>query len=107
MDNVLRIEHFEKLLGYVEERSRYTDDNFDLLYRKLKDELNQEYLRLDDPRKNLYLNNLKQTIVKQAQSFQEAKQKDKSRDFEEFVQALMQDIQDELTRTKRPFLGVE
>ena len=100
MSNALRIEHLEKLLGYVEERSKYTDYNFDQLYIKLKDEIDLEHLRLDDLKKNPYLNNLRQTIEKQIMSFKEADKNEKAREFKEFIQAFIGDIERELSRMK-------
>lgn len=102
MSDIDRKEHLERLLGYIDDRSRFTLYNFELLLTKLKDEASKEIKRLDDPKKNHYLNNLQQTIDKQADDFKTAKEKDRPTEYSYFIEAFKQDIDEELTRIKYP-----
>ena len=102
MTDIDKRERLEKLLVYIDERSRFTPYNFELLLTKLKDEINNETNRLDDIRKNHYLNNLRQTINKQADDFKNAKEKDRPTEYSYFIEAFKQDIDEELTRIKYP-----
>ena len=92
--------HLEKLQTFIEERSRFHELNFDLLYDKLNEEIDKEVERLNDPKLNYYLNNLQQTRDKQALSFLNSKIDDKQQAYMDFIDAFQHDIKDELGRIR-------
>lgn len=68
--------------------------SWERLHAKLREEYNIERARLDDMNLNPYLNNLRQTIEKQATEYLNAPKKQKASAFRLFVEAFQQDVRE-------------
>jgi hypothetical protein len=86
-------ERLQSLLQFIKEHAANESD-FKTLYAKLKEEYNIEWRRLGDREENPYLNNLYQTIGKQANEYLHAKKKYKADVFRLFVDAFEQDVRE-------------
>jgi len=77
------------------------ESNFDIIYQKLLAEHNSEQLADDNLSKNFYLNNLRQTIEKQAEDYKYAKQrrpvKGAPSEFRSFVNNFKQDVNEAIS----------
>lgn len=91
------INHLEELLKFVEGHEDY-EYHFEKLFKRLQTEYYREMQKNSDLRTNHYLNNLRQTIEKQAAAYQKAKARKKNcwSEFSDFTRHFKQDISEEL-----------
>lgn len=89
--------HLQNLLDFIKSNSNH-EYNFDKIYKKLQEEYNNEKKRLDDLNQNFYLNNLRQTIEKQAKSYLDATKRKKNcrKEFDDFIENFERDVNEEL-----------
>jgi hypothetical protein len=82
-----RAERVEELKVFIKEEFR-----FEKLYSRLLDEIELEKTIDPNYKTNHFLNNLRQTKEKQAEIYLMSKRKDKSREFNDFLNAFSQDL---------------
>ena len=91
-------QHPTALLEFLQDHNQ--EQHFNAIYQKLEFEYQTEQLADDNLRTNLYLNNLRQTIEKQAAAYQSAKEnrptKGAPTEFKSFISNFRQDIQEAL-----------
>jgi len=100
-DSKQRKQHLEKLLVLIEECSTMSDSNFDKLHSLLQNECIVEEGRLNNPKKNPYLHNLRTTVEKQASDYKEAELNIKHIEYFRFLKSFKEDVEDELTRINK------
>jgi hypothetical protein len=89
-----RKERVNKVHAFIKSREN-NESYFNELYAKLKEEFNLEMAFNSDMRKNIYLNDLRQTIAKQADTYIKTKRKRPVKgapvEFKEFVSHFLHD----------------
>lgn len=103
-----KITRLEELLLYIKLYERQ-EHYFSLVFHKLQDEHDLEFKFNPDFRSNSYLNNLRQTIEKQADSYMSANLKKSKRghmaEYIEFIDNFKNDINEELFKIRpRPLI---
>lgn len=87
-------ERLQVVKQFITDHGDYNENNWKLLYAKVQEEYNIEWLRMDDMNLNPYLNNLRQTIEKQANEYLHAPKTKKATAYKLFIDHFEQDVQE-------------
>jgi hypothetical protein len=87
----IKIERLKEVEQFINEH-KWHEDNWKALYGKLQEEIRIETARSSDRLANPYLNELIQTMEKQAEEYLHAPKKQKSGKFRTFCDDFYQDV---------------